>query len=94
MVTFNDLLSIAPFVLLLTMIATGPVLYPHFWHRYYKLIAPCLGGVVIGYYLLVQHEVAIPVHAMVEYIDFIALIGALYIASSGILIDINLPTSP
>ncbi|MEM7362053.1 MAG: sodium:proton antiporter [Bacteroidota bacterium] len=94
MVTFNDLLSVTPFVLLLTMIATGPVLYPHFWHRYYEFIAPLLGVLVMGYYLFIKHEVAIPVEAVVDYVQFIALIGALYIASSGILIDINLQASP
>ena len=87
-------LTVLPFILLLGMIATGPVLYPHFWHRYYAFISPLLGLVVVCYYLFVQHDIAKPLHALIEYISFIALIGALYMASSGILIDIRCQASP
>lgn len=89
-----SILAITPFVLLLSMIATGPVLYPHFWHRYYALIAPLLGGSVLAYYILVMHNISIPIHAVADYFQFIAIIGALYIASSGILIEVHRTASP
>ena len=89
-----SIFSVAPFVLLLGMIATGPVLYPRFWHRYYTLIAPLLGGIVLAYYILALGDTEKPIHAIAEYIQFIALIGALYIASSGILIEVNTTASP
>ena len=92
--SIGPILAITPFILLLAMIATGPVLYPHFWHRYYSIIAPSLGICVLAYYVFVMHDVNIPIHAVVDYIQFIALIGALYIASSGILIDVHITTSP
>ena len=94
MVTLQEIGLIIPFLLLLTMIATGPVLYPRFWHRYYTFIAPLLGAIVMAYYILAKRDFATPIHAMIEYVQFISLIGALYIASSGILIDVNVRVRP
>lgn len=78
-----------PFILLLGMIATGPVLYPRFWHRYYIFITIVLASIVVGYYVIILHSLSEPIEALADYIQFIALIGALYMASSGILISIN-----
>ena len=83
-----------PFVLLLGMIATGPVLYARFWHRYYAYIAVFLALVVMGYYVLVYDDVASPVEAMVEFIQFVTLIGALYVASGGIWVDVSVGARP
>ena len=85
---------VLPFGLLLAMIATGPVLYPHWWHRHYGWIAPSLGLVVVAYYLQVLGAWQQPLEALVEYVQFITLIGALYVASGGIWIDIRRPASP
>ena len=87
--SMRAMLSIMPFFLLLFMIATGPVLYPDFWHRRYVLIATCLGVGVLGYYLVFLQDVGGVVESVADYIQFIALIGALYVASSGILIEVN-----
>lgn len=86
--------SVLPFVILLLMIATGPVLFPHFWHHNYKFIAPALGLVVILYYVLSLHSSAEPLHALSEYISFIALLGPLFVASGGILIQIDRKGTP
>jgi len=83
-----------PFILLLAMIATGPLLYETFWHKHYPKVSIVLALGVIGYYLLVLHNYIKPVEAMMEYIQFIALIGALYMASSGILIRIQQAATP
>lgn len=80
---------ITPFILLLGMIATGPVLYPRFWHRYYVFIAIVLASIVVGYYVIILQSLSEPIEALADYVQFIALIGALYMTSSGILISIN-----
>jgi Na+/H+ antiporter NhaD/arsenite permease-like protein len=83
------LFSVLPFVVLLLMVATGPVLYPHFWHRYFSYIAVGLAGLVVTYYIAILGDTESPVASVAEYVQFIALISSLYIASSGILIDIR-----
>lgn len=85
---------VLPFIILLSMIATGPLLYERYWHRNYPKIAILLAAVVIGYYLFVLHNVEAPVEALVEYVQFIALIASLYITSGGILIEINRSATP
>ena len=87
--SFFQFITIFPFVLLLGMIATGPVLYPHFWHRWYAWIACSLGIGVLAYYLVVMGDMVVPVHAVADYVMFISLIGALYMASSSILIEVG-----
>lgn len=82
-------LLVVPFVALLLMIATGPLFYEHFWHHNYPKIAVGLAAVVVLYYLFVLHNVHNPVHALAEYIQFIALLASLFIASGGILIEVD-----
>lgn len=85
---------VIPFVALLLMIATGPLFYEHFWHKNYPKIAMGLAILVVFYYLFVLDNVHGPVHAMAEYIQFIALLASLYIASGGILIEIDKKATP
>ncbi len=88
------ILSVVPFIVLLLMIATGPIFFEHFWHRYYKLIAPALGLLTLAYYLIALPEAHEPAHALSEYASFIALLAPLYIASGGILIQIDREGTP
>ncbi|WP_155906997.1 sodium:proton antiporter [Lunatimonas lonarensis] len=85
---------VIPFVALLLMIATGPLFYEHFWHHNYPKIAVGLAMAVIAYYLFALHNVHGPVHALAEYIQFIALLASLFIASGGILIDVDKKSTP
>ncbi|MFK7900970.1 MAG: sodium:proton antiporter, partial [Cyclobacteriaceae bacterium] len=87
-------LSVIPFVLLLLMIATGPLFFEHFWHKNYPIIAILLGLAVILYYLIFLHNVDHPIHALAEYIQFIALLSSLYIAAGGILINVDKEGKP
>lgn len=80
---------VAPFIALLGMIASGPLLYPTFWHKHYSTIAILLASLVIGYYTIILHEYVIPVDTIAEYIQFITLISALYIAAGGIHIHLK-----
>jgi len=86
--------SVIPFVLLLLMIATGPLFYENFWHKNYPLIAVILAALVVAYYLLVLHNQHGPVHALAEYVQFISLLTGLYVASGGIMIIIDKNASP
>lgn len=87
-------LSVLPFAILLLMIATGPLFYPHFWHKYYPVIAVVLGLITAGYYLGVLGDFHHPVHALSEYVSFIALIAALFVSCGGILIKVDRRGTP
>ena len=86
--------SVIPFVVLLVLIATGPVFFEHFWHKYYKFIAPGLGLTTLIYYLIALPGAHEPAHATSEYISFIGLLAPLYIASGGVLIQIDRKGTP
>lgn len=86
--------SVIPFVLLLLMIATGPLFYEHFWHKNYPIVAIALAALVVAYYLFKLHNQHGPVHALAEYVQFIALLTGLYVASGGIMIIVDKNASP
>lgn len=86
--------SVIPFALLLLMIATGPLFYAHFWHHHYPKVALILGFGVAAYYIFGLHDVGHPVHALAEYVSFISLLAALFVASGGILIKVDKPGRP
>lgn len=80
---------VIPFAVLLVMIATGPLFFAHHWHHHYPKYAVALGVVVAGYYILVLGSSTPVVHAVQEYIAFIALVASLFIAASGIYVRVN-----
>ncbi len=86
--------SVLPFVLLLLMIATGPLFYEHFWHKSYPIVAVSLAIIVVLYYLFVLHNTHSPIHAMAEYIQFISLLTGLFVASGGIMINVDKEAKP
>ena len=86
--------SVIPFIVLLLMIATGPLFYEHFWHHHYPKIAIALAVLVVLYYLFVLHNTHGPVHAGFEYVQFISLLTGLFIASGGIMIDVDKKGTP
>ncbi|WP_421874672.1 sodium:proton antiporter [Marinoscillum sp.] len=86
--------SVIPFVVLLLMIATGPLFYEHFWHKNYPKVAVALAAIVVGYYLFVLHNHHGPVHAFFEYFQFIALLTGLFVASGGIMIIVDKKSTP
>lgn len=80
------LFLVLPFVLLLLMIATGPLFYPHHWHHHYPKYSVGLGLLVAAYGLFVMGTAAPLRHAVEEYVSFIALLSALFVASGTILL--------
>ena len=85
---------VLPFIILLIMIATGPLFYHHFWEKQYPKIAVFLGAITISYYLLFLNDVHSVLHTAKEYISFIALLGSLFVASGGILIKVDKKATP
>ena len=86
--------AVIPFVMLLLMIATGPLFYPHFWHKSYPIISVVLAFIVCTYYLFWLDNEHSPVHSAAEYIQFIALLTGLFVASGGILINVDKEAKP
>ena len=87
-------LLIVPFLLLIGMIAAGPIFFGHFWEHNYKTVAVTLGLAVLAYYLLVLQDYHMPVHTLAEYVSFAVLLSSLYIAAGGIYININANATP
>jgi Na+/H+ antiporter NhaD/arsenite permease-like protein len=85
---------VIPFVILLLMIATGPLFFPHHWHHHYPRYAIGLGVLVAAYYWFLLHDAYPILHAAQEYFSFIALLASLYIASGGILIRTDFEGTP
>ena len=86
--------SVIPFVVLLLMIATGPLFYAHFWHKNYPVVSAVLGTIVVAYYLIFLGDTHHPMHSLAEYFSFIALLTALFVASGGILIKVDKEGAP
>jgi Na+/H+ antiporter NhaD/arsenite permease-like protein len=85
---------IAPFILLLAMIATGPLFYAHFWEKHYTKVAIILGLIVVVYYMIIMNNFEILKHTLGEYLSFIALLGSLFVASGGILLRVDRKATP
>src|SRR4051795_8079928 len=82
-----------PFAAMLLSIATGPLLFPKFWHRHYGKIAfgwsaAALVAIAVAYDI--SSATAAFVHAILaEYLSFILLLFALYVVAGGILVTGN-----
>ncbi|MEJ8758063.1 sodium:proton antiporter [Pontibacter sp. H259] len=85
---------IIPFLILIGMIAAGPLFFGHFWEHNYKKVAVVLALTVLAYYLFVLQDVHMPVHTLFEYASFAILLSALYISAGGIYININARATP
>ncbi|MCB9845618.1 MAG: sodium:proton antiporter [Phycisphaeraceae bacterium] len=90
---------VVPFAALLLSIALMPFISARIWHQHFPDFAFFLGGVTLGYYLIafsqpgyahgMPYGAYMMKHTGLEYYQFIALIGSLFVASGGILIDVR-----
>jgi len=87
-------LMVLPFVILLLMIATGPLFYHHFWEKHYPKVSIALGLVTVFYYAFFLNDYHSLLHTLSEYIAFIALLSSLFVASGGILIKVDRESTP
>ena len=87
-----------PFAGILLSIATGPLLFPKFWHTHYGKIAAAWSLATLAPLSIVfglSAALAAFVHtALAEYMSFIILLFALYVAAGGIVISGSLRGTP
>ncbi|MBL8764160.1 MAG: sodium:proton antiporter [Phycisphaerae bacterium] len=88
--------QLAPFVALLASIALMPFVAPKWWGVRYGEVALALGGLTAGCFLarygaFGRHAM---LHAVREYVSFIALVGGLYVVSGGILVQVRGRATP
>jgi len=87
-----------PFIGILLSIATGPLLFAHVWHSHYGKIALAWAVAALlplAIFFGASAAIAAFVHAaLADYLSFIVLLFALYVAAGGILIDGDLRATP
>jgi len=88
------LVSMAPFALMLLGIAIIPLFWPHVWesHRNKGWLSLLLGLPVAIY--VASFDPAVVAHTAIEYVSFIALLGALFVISGGIVLRGDLRAAP
>lgn len=88
------LASVVPFALTLLGIAVIPLIWPHFWesHRNKGLFCAVLGIPVVLY--VGAFDRAVLAHTAVEYVSFIALLGALFVISGGVVLRGDIRAMP
>lgn len=92
--TLPETFMVLPFIVLLLMIATGPLFYHHFWEKHYPKVAVFLGSITVVYYLIFLNDTHSLLHTLTEYLSFIALLSSLFVASGGILIKVDRKSTP
>ncbi len=83
-----------PFGVLLLAIALGPLIAQHHWERHYHKVCLLLAGVVCLYHLFVVPATARVVHAGIDYVTFMVVVGSFFLVSGGIHLRARAPSSP
>src|SRR6266576_105294 len=73
-----------PFAVLLLGIALGPVVAKHHWERYYHWLCIGLAAVVCAHYLVILRQPSRVLHASLDYLSFIIIVGSSFVVSGGI----------
>jgi len=76
-------MAILPFMILLAMIAPAPLCFADWWGSYYFKVAFGLAALVVCYFGLGLNAATSVLRTAEEYASFIALIGSLFVVSSG-----------
>lgn len=86
---------VLPFAGLLLCIAILPLVIPHWWeHNRNRAIISALFGIPMAAYLLMTHSEHALLHSMLEYADFIILLGSLFVISGGIFLRGDIRATP
>jgi Na+/H+ antiporter NhaD/arsenite permease-like protein len=85
-----------PFLLMLLMIAVGPLMFHHWWEQNKnKLIVSLALGVPTAIWLISQHLTHNLMHQMLyDYVPFIILLGSLFVITGGIHLRGDLEAKP
>ena len=81
-----------PFVILLGTIALAPLIAQHHWERHYHKLCIALAGIVCVYYLLIVKQSARVVHAGIDYVTFIVVVGCFFVVAGGIHLRVKSPS--
>jgi len=85
---------ILPFAVMLLAIALMPFIHKHWWEHHYPKVAVGLGLITVVYYVAFLRNGSRMLHVAHEYVSFIALIGSLFVVSSGIHIRVKGEAKP
>jgi len=86
--------SVVPFALMLLGIAVIPLRWPHFWEsNTNKGYFSALLGLPVAIYIA-TFDPSVVAHTALEYISFIALLGALFVISGGIVLRGDIRATP
>jgi Na+/H+ antiporter NhaD/arsenite permease-like protein len=85
---------ILPFILLLAAIAAMPLIASNWWEKRYKMVAVALGMTTVIYYVAWLHQGEKVLHALGEYVSFVALVGSLFVVAGGIHVTIKGRSTP
>ena len=92
--TLPPRLLLLPFAALLMAIAGMPFLAPHWWERHYPKVSVLLGGVTVLYYIATPWRAARLLDPLHEYVGFVIVMAALFIAAGGIHIRVAGEATP
>ena len=93
------LYTVLPFVALLACVALLPLVAPHFWERN-RNKALISGGLAVTFAVMLAAAWGGPaahrelIHALLDYVSFVTLLGALYVISGGIHLRGSLDGTP
>jgi Na+/H+ antiporter NhaD/arsenite permease-like protein len=83
-----------PFGILLLAIAFGPLIAQYHWERHYHQLCVALAGAVCSYYVFVIHQPARVLHAAIDYVSFMLVVGSFFVVSGGIHLRVKSPSGP
>src|SRR5207248_7223167 len=87
-------LAMVPFAVVLLAITLGPWIAQHHWERHYHKLCLALAGSVCLYYLLVLKQPTRIIHAGMEYVTFMVVVGSFFVVAGGIHLRAKAPSSP
>lgn len=88
--------ALTPFVLMLAMIAIGPLMFHHWWEENKnKLIVSLVLGIPTAIYLIFQNLTGALLHQILfDYVPFIILLGSLFVITGGIHLKGDIEAKP
>ncbi len=77
-------LIMLPFAALLLSIALAPLILRHHWERHYHKLCLGLAALTSSYYVFALHSGTRVLHATLEYVSFIVVVGSSFVVAGGI----------
>src|SRR5258707_5211198 len=85
-------LIMLPFAVLLLAIALAPLIAQRHWERHYHKLCVALAGIVCLYHLFIVHQSARVVHAGIDYVTFMVIVGSFFVIAGGIHLRVKSPS--